>query len=52
MTYYREIRTITGRKILTKESPEERFNRILFGIEIVMTPIVVILAFALAGGMI
>ena len=52
MTTYRQIRTITGRKIFVKETREERIQRNILRAEIVLAPLVMILVFAIAGGMI
>ena len=51
MTYYREARTITGRKIFVKETREERIQRNILRAEMVLAPLVMILVFAAAGGM-
>ena len=51
MRPYRQIRTITGRKIFVKESREERIQRNILRAEMVLAPLVMILAFAAAGGM-
>ena len=52
MREYRQIRTITGQKIFVKETREERAERIMFRLEVFLAPIVVIIAFAAAAGMI
>jgi hypothetical protein len=52
MTEYREIRTITGRRVFVRESRESRRDRLILRAEIILTPIVTIIAFALAAGMI
>lgn len=52
MQGYREIRTITGQKIFTRESKEEARDRRILTAEIVLTPLVVIWVFAKIAGMI
>ena len=52
MRPYRQIRTITGRKIFVKETRQERADRIILRAEIIAAPLVTILVFAIAGGMI
>lgn len=52
MRPYRQIRTITGRKIFVKESREERIQRNILRAEMVLAPLVTIFVFALAAGMI
>jgi hypothetical protein len=52
MTEYREIRTITGRRVFVRESREARRDRLILRAEIILAPIVTIIAFALAAGMI
>jgi hypothetical protein len=49
---YRQIRTITGRKIFVKETRQERAERMILRAEIIAAPLVTILVFAIAGGMI
>jgi hypothetical protein len=50
--HYRQIRTITGRKIFVKETRQERADRMILRAEIIAAPLVTILVFAIAGGMI
>lgn len=52
MTTYRQVRTITGRRIFVKETREERIQRNILRVEIIAAPLVTILVFAIAGGMI
>ena len=52
MEYYREIRTITGQRMFVRETREQRLERIMLRIEIVLAPIVAILVWAKAAGMI
>ena len=52
MRTYRQIRTITGRKIFVKETRQERADRLILRAEIIAAPLVTILVFAIAGGMI
>lgn len=52
MTPYREMRTITGQKMFVRETREQRMERILFRIEVVMAPIVAVLVWAIAARMI
>ena len=52
MTTYRQIRTITGRKIFVKETRQERAERMILRAEIIAAPLVTILVFAVAGGLI
>ena len=52
MRTYRQIRTITGRKIFVTETREERAERMILRAEIIAAPLITILAFAIAGGMI
>ena len=52
MRPYRQIRTITGRKIFVRETAEERRNRIILRAEIIIAPLLTIFVFAVAGGMI
>ena len=52
MMYYREARTITGQKFFVRESREQRRERIMFRIEVAMMPIVAIIVWASAAGMI
>ena len=52
MRTYRQIRTITGRKIFVTETREERIQRNILRAEIIAAPLVTILVFAIAGGMI
>ena len=52
MTTYRQIRTITGRKIFVKETRQERAERMILRAEIIAAPLVTILVFAIAGGLI
>jgi len=49
---YRQIRTITGQKIFVRETQRERTDRLILRAEIVLAPLVAILVFAIAGGMI
>jgi len=52
MQYYREIRTITGQRMFVRESREQRRERIMLRIEIVLAPVVAIIVWAKAAGMI
>ena len=52
MRTYRQIRTITGRKIFVTETREERIQRNILRVEIIAAPLVTILVFAVAGGLI
>jgi len=52
MRPYRQIRTITGRMIFVKETRQERAERLILRAEIIAAPLVTILVFAIAGGMI
>ena len=52
MMYYREARTITGQKIWIRETRQERAERMILRAEIIAAPLVTILVFAIAGGMI
>ena len=52
MTGYREIRTISGKKIWTRETRQEHADRLILRAEIILAPIVTIFVFALAAGMI
>lgn len=52
MTTYRQVRTITGQRIFVKETREERIQRNILRAEIIVAPLVAILVFAVAGGMI
>ena len=52
MMTYREIRTITGRKMFVRETREQRLDRLILRAEIVLTPIVTILVWAAVAGMI
>lgn len=52
MTEYREIRTITGRRVFVRESREARRDRLILRAEIVLAPLVAIFVFAVAAGMI
>ena len=52
MRAYREIRTITGRRMFVKETRQERSERLMLRAEIIAAPLVTILVFAVAGGMI
>ena len=52
MRPYRQIRTITGQKIWIRETRQERADRLILRAEIVLAPLVTILAFAIAGGVI
>lgn len=51
MRAYRQIRTITGQKVFVRESREERIQRNILRAEMVLAPLVMILVFAAAGGM-
>lgn len=50
--YYREIRTISGQKIWVRETRGERAERWIYWAEVILTPLIVIIVFAAAGGMI
>ena len=52
MQTYREIRSITGRKMWVRETQEQRMERILFRVEVALMPIAVILIWAIAARMI
>lgn len=52
MRPYRQIRTITGRKMFIRETRQERADRLILRAEIVLAPVVTIFIFALAAGMI
>lgn len=52
MTEYRQIRTITGQKMFIRETREQRRDRLILRAEIILTPIVTILVWAVAAGMI
>ena len=52
MTGYRQMRTITGRKIFVQMTREEIRDRRLFRLEIVLTPLIMILVAAKCAGMI
>ena len=52
MKPYRQIRTITGRKVFVRETRQERADRLILRAEIVLAPVVTIFIFALAAGMI
>ena len=52
MTGYRQMRTITGRKIFVRMSREEIIDRRLYWAEVILAPLVMILVFAMAAGMI
>ena len=52
MTYYREVRTITGQRMFVRESREQRRDRMILRAEIVVAPIMAILVWAAAAGMI
>lgn len=52
MRTYRQIRTITGQRIFVTETREERIQRNILRAEIIAAPLVTILVFAIAGGMI
>lgn len=52
MTTYRQVRTITGQRIFVKETREERIQRNILRVEIIAAPLVTILVFAVAGGLI
>lgn len=52
MRPYRQIRTITGQRMYVRESREQRRERIMLRIEIVLAPIVAIIVWAKAAGMI
>ena len=49
---YRQIRSITGQKIFVKETRQERADRLILRVEILLAPLVTIFIFALAAGMI
>ena len=51
MRPYRQIRSISGQKIFVKETRQERTDRLILRVEIILAPIVSILAFAMAAGM-
>ena len=51
MRPYRQIRSISGQKIFVKETRQERTDRLILRAEIILAPIVSILAFAMAAGM-
>ena len=50
--YYREYRTISGQRMFIRETREQRLERILFRCEVVLAPLVAILVWAVAAGMI
>lgn len=50
--YYREIRTIGGRRIFVKETREQRRDRLILRAEIILAPIVTIWVWAAVAGMI
>lgn len=52
MTGYRTVRTITGRKVFVRMTREEIRDRRLFRLEVVLTPLIMILVFAKCAGMI
>ena len=52
MTGYRTMRTITGRKVFVRMTREEIRDRRLFRLEIIATPLIMILVFAKCAGMI
>ena len=52
MRPYRQIRTITGRKIFVKETRQEHADRLILRAEIILAPLVSIFVFAVAAGMI
>ena len=52
MRTYRQIRTISGQKIFVTETREERTERMILRAEIIAAPLVAIMVFAIAGGMI
>ncbi|MBQ1291160.1 MAG: hypothetical protein IIY28_07400 [Lachnospiraceae bacterium] len=52
MTGYREIRTISGKKIWTRETRQEHADRLILRAEIILAPLIAIFVFAVAAGMI
>lgn len=52
MRPYRQIRTITGRKVFIRETRQERADRLILRAEILLAPLVTIFVFAVAAGMI
>lgn len=52
MQGYRTMRTITGRKVFVRMSKEEIRDRRLYWVEVVTAPLLTILVFAMAAGMI
>ena len=52
MRTYRQIRTIGGQRIFVKETRQERADRLILRAEIIAAPLVAIMVFAVAGGMI
>ena len=52
MRPYRQIRTITGQRLFVRETRQERADRLIHRAEIILAPIVTIIAFAVAAGMI
>ena len=52
MRAYRQIRTISGQKIFIKETRQERADRLILRAEIIAAPLIAIMVFAIAGGMI
>lgn len=52
MRPYRQMRTITGQKIFVRMTKEEIRDRRLYWAEVILAPLVMILVFAMAAGMI
>ena len=52
MQGYREFRTVTGKKVWTRMTREEIRDRRMFRLEVVLTPVIMILVFAKCAGMI
>ena len=52
MRAYRQIRTISGQRIFVKETRQERTERMILRAEIIAAPLIAIMVFAIAGGMI
>ena len=52
MQGWREFRTVTGKKVWTKETREQARDRRLFWLEVVATPLLMIFLFAKCAGMI
>ena len=52
MTGYRMMRTVTGRKVFVRMSREEVIDRRLYWLEVILAPIVMIVVFTAAAGMI